>query len=231
MAKVANDSVNPDISLLRDINDFAKQAPRGVNRTVELLGGYGLIVLVAVLAGWCWWRIARRSPDAPAAVAGVLWALLAGGLALLVNIPIRALVQRPRPYVDHDGLDVLVRGGHHYSFVSDQAALTGAIAVGLFIVSRRLGAVAVLIAFAEGFTRVYLGSDYPTDAVGGFALGAATTLLLAPLGLALLTAFTTSLTTTRAAVLIRPHGTAAPFPEDTQTPRHQPDDKGQGLAA
>ncbi|MYS24295.1 undecaprenyl-diphosphatase [Streptomyces sp. DvalAA-14] len=226
MAEVANDSVNPDISLLRDMNDYARQAPHGVDRAVELLSAYGLLVVTALLAGWCWWRVARRSADAPAAVAGVLWALLAGGLALLANIPIRAFVRRPRPYTEHDGLDVLIHGGPHYSFVSDQAALAAAIGVGLFMVNRRFGAAALLIAVAEGFTRVYLGAHYPTDVIGGFALGAATTLLLAPLALALLTALTTTLTTTRLAGLIRARPDTLPPAEDAQAPRHRADDKG-----
>jgi undecaprenyl-diphosphatase len=226
MAEVANDSVNPDINLLRTINNLAKQAPRSVDRAVQVLGDYGLIALMAVLAGWCWWRVARRSSDAPAAVAGVLWAFLAGGLALLADIPIRAFVQRPRPYTQYDGLDVLVHGGHQYSFVSDQAALTGAIAVGLFMVSRLAGAAALVIALAEGFSRVYLGVYYPTDVIGGFALGAATTLLLAPLGLALLTSLTTSLTTTRAALLIRSRAATSSASESAQPPRQRADDKG-----
>jgi len=226
MAEVANDSVNPDISLLRGINDFAKESPHGVDRAVELLSGYGLIALMTLLAAWCWWRVARRSADAPAAVAGVLWSLLAGGLAVLVNIPIRAFVQRPRPSVDHDGLDVLVHGGHYYSFVSDHAAVAGAMAVGLFMVSRAVGLAALLLALAEGFTRVYLGVQYPTDVIGGFALGAATALLLAPLGLAVLTRATTSLTATRVSPLIRRRSPFPPPPEGAQPPRHHADDKG-----
>ncbi|WUH91834.1 phosphatase PAP2 family protein [Streptomyces sp. NBC_00433] len=227
MAEVASDSTNPDITLLRSINDLAKHAPRGVDRAVEVAGGYGLIALTALLAGWCWWRVARRSADAPAAVAGVLWACLAAGAALLLDIPVRALVQRPRPYVDHDGLDVLVRGQHASSFVSDHVALTAAVAVGLFMVSRKAGLIAVGAALAEGFAQVYLGAHYPTDVVGGFALGAATVLLLAPLGLALLTALTTRLARTRAAFLVvaRP----APYrrPPRTASPHrwHSADDK------
>jgi undecaprenyl-diphosphatase len=204
MAEVANDSVNPDISLLRDINGLARQAPHGVDRGVEILGEYGLVALCLLLAGWCWWRVARRAPraEAPVAVAGVAWAVAAGAVALLLAVPVRALVQRPRPYTEHDGLDVLIRPGHHFSFVSDHAALTAAVAVGLFMVSRGWGTVAIVLALAEGFTRVYLGVQYPTDVIGGFALGAATALLLAPLGLALFTALARRVAGTRAASLV-----------------------------
>lgn len=227
MAEVANDSANPDITLLRSINDLTRQTPRGLDRAVEFAGGYGLITLTALLAGWCWWRVARRSADAPAAVAGVLWSCMAAGIALLLNIPVRALVRRPRPYVDHDGLDVLVRGHHTTSFVSDHVALTAAVAVGLFMVSRKAGAIALGIALAEAFAQVFVGAHYPTDVVGGFALGAATVLLLAPLALALLTALTGALARSRASFLVcarpaparRPPRTASPHP------RHSAADK------
>lgn len=219
MAEVANDSVNPDISLLRDINDLAKRAPLGLDRMVAFIGEYGLVALALLLAVLCWWRVARRAEDAPAAVAGVLWSVLAAGASLLLNLPVRALVQRPRPAVDHDGLDILIRSGHGYSFVSDHAALTAAIAVGLFMVSRSFGTMALVVAVCEGFTRVFLGVQYPTDVIGGFALGAATVLLLAPLGLALLTRLTTVLSRSRASFLVSasprptsPHLGPAPSP-------------------
>lgn len=227
MADVANDSTNPDITLLRSINDLARQAPHGIDRAVEAAGAYGLVALTALLAGWCWWRVARRSADAPAAVAGVLWSCLSAGIALLLNIPVRALVQRPRPYVDHDGLDVLARGHHTASFVSDHVAFTAAVAVGLFMVSRAAGAVALAIALAEGFTQVYVGAHYPTDAVGGFALGAATALLLAPLALALLTALTTAVSRGRASFLVvaRPAPYGRPPRAGSPHRRHSAADK------
>lgn len=73
MAELAPDGSNPDVSLLRDINGLAKDAPRWLDRIMEFVGEYGLVVLMVLLLGWCWWRVARRSPEAPAAVAGVLW--------------------------------------------------------------------------------------------------------------------------------------------------------------
>jgi undecaprenyl-diphosphatase len=227
MAQVADDSANPDVSLLRTLNGLAGKAPRGVDKAVEFAGQYGLAALALLLAGWCWWRVARRSQDAPVAVAGVLWALLGGAAALLLGFPVRALVRRPAPDVDHAGLDVLAAGHHGSSFVSDHAALTAALAVGLFMVSRKAGLLAAALALAEGFTQVYLGSHYPTDVIGGFALGAATVLLLAPLAQAALTALTRRLTRGHAAFLV----TAPPAPPGRRAAaahhhwHHRADDK------
>jgi undecaprenyl-diphosphatase len=120
-------------------------------------------------------------------VAALVWAPLAAGIAVLVNVPIRGFVERPRPFVDHQGLDVLVSGKTDFSFVSDHATITMALGVGLFVANRRFGIAGIGLALLEGFCRVYMGVHYPTDVVGGFALGTAVALLLSPLASALLT--------------------------------------------
>ncbi|MEU8616222.1 phosphatase PAP2 family protein [Streptomyces sp. NPDC048623] len=189
MAGLASDGSNPDVSLLYDINGLAKAAPPWFDRVMEFVGEYGIMLgLVLVVLG-CWWSVRRRAAtgDSVAGVAGLLWAPLAAGIALLVNIPIRGFVDRPRPFKDHQGLEVLVAGKTDYSFVSDHATLAMAVAVGVFIAHRRYGLLAIGLALAEAFCRVYMGVHYPTDVVGGLALGTAVALLLAPLALALLT--------------------------------------------
>ncbi|MBB5940123.1 phosphatase PAP2 family protein [Streptomyces zagrosensis] len=193
---------NPDVSLLYDINGLAQDAPHWCDRVMEFVGEFGIVFgLLAMLFG-AWWS-ARKRPDAASAVAGLVWAPLAAGIALLANIPIRGFVERPRPFVDHQGLEVLVAGKSDYSFVSDHSTLVAAIAVGIFMVSRKYGVVALILALLAGFCRVYMGVHYPTDVVGGFALGTAVTLLLAPLAMMLLTPLMTAVAGSRAGWLVR----------------------------
>ncbi|MCL8017423.1 phosphatase PAP2 family protein [Streptomyces sp. AS02] len=188
MAGLAESGSNPDVELLYDINGLAKDAPRWFDRVMEYVGEYGLVLALILLVVWCWWSVRRRgAEDAASSVAALVWAPLAAAVAVLVNVPIRGFVERPRPFNDHQGLEVLVSGKTDYSFVSDHATIAMALAVGLFVANRKFGLVGIGIALLEGFCRVYMGVHYPTDVVGGFALGTAVALLLSPLAMALLT--------------------------------------------
>jgi undecaprenyl-diphosphatase len=191
MAGLAESGSNPDVDLLYDINGLAKDAPGWFDRIVGFVGEYGLLLAMVLLVVWCWWSVRRRGgQDAATSVAALVWTPLAAALAVLVNVPIRGFVERPRPFRDHQGIDVLVTGKTDYSFVSDHATITMAMAVGLFVANRKFGLVGIALALLEGFCRVYMGVHYPTDVVGGFALGTAVALLLSPLAMALLTPLT-----------------------------------------
>ncbi|MFD7863215.1 phosphatase PAP2 family protein [Streptomyces sp. NPDC057682] len=189
MAGLALDGSNPDVSLLYDINGLAKSAPTWFDRVMEFVGEYGIMLGMVLVALWCWWSMRRRGTleDSVSGVAGIVWAPLAAGIALLINIPIREFVERPRPFKDHSGLDVLVDGKNDFSFVSDHATMAMALGVGLFVAHRKFGIAAIALALLEGFCRIYMGVHYPTDVIGGFALGTAVALLLAPLAMMLLT--------------------------------------------
>ncbi|MFD5034402.1 phosphatase PAP2 family protein [Streptomyces sp. NPDC058405] len=189
MAGLVLDGSNPDVSLLYDINGLAKDAPSWFDRGMEFVGEFGIMLAMVLVVLWCWWSVRKRgsAEDSVTAVAGLVWAPLAAGVALLINIPIRGFVERPRPFMDHKGLEVLVAGKTDFSFVSDHATMAMAIGVGVFVANRKFGFVALGLALLEGFCRVYMGVHYPTDVIGGFALGTAVALLLTPLALALLT--------------------------------------------
>ncbi|MEW1656816.1 phosphatase PAP2 family protein [Streptomyces sp. NPDC093707] len=209
MAGLAFEGPNPDVDVLDGINGLAKGAPQWVNRAMEFLGEYGIVAALAVLCLVAWWTARRRHEGGPAAIAGLVWAPLAAGLALLVNVPIRGFVERPRPFKDHAGLAVLIPGKTDFSFVSDHATLTMAVGVGLFVAHRRFGLVGIGLALLEGFCRVYLGVHYPTDVVGGFALGTAVALLLAPLAQAVLVPLMTAVGRSPVAWLVRAPGRPA----------------------
>lgn len=106
MAGLETTGSNPDVGLLYDINGLAATAPDWVDRVVTFAGEYGLILALVLLTVWTWWRVRRTAcrEEAAGAVAAVVWAPLAAGIALLVNIPIRGFVARPRPAEQHRGI-------------------------------------------------------------------------------------------------------------------------------
>ncbi|MCK8681561.1 phosphatase PAP2 family protein [Streptomyces lichenis] len=242
MAGLASDGSNPDVGLLYDINGLAEGTPSWFDRAMAFTGEYGILIALVLLVLGCWWSVRRRggAEDSVAAVAGLVWAPLAAGVALLVNIPIRGFVERPRPFLDHQGLEVLVPGKTDYSFVSDHATLAMALAAGLFVAHRRFGLAAIGLALSEGFCRVYLGVHYPTDVIGGLALGTAVTLLLAPVALALLTPLVTAVARSgrlgrlvrSRRVAVRERGLAVPpVTERSPLPAPGTEPEEKGLAA
>ncbi|MGW7103391.1 phosphatase PAP2 family protein [Streptomyces sp. NPDC054838] len=193
MAGLTTGGPNVDVSLLYEINGLARRAPDWIDRAVSVIGDYGIPLALVLLVLWCW-RGVRRQDEASAAesLAALVWGPLAAGIALLVNVPLRELVGRPRPYLQHEGLEVVGGtggagfGGAGFSFVSGHATLAMALGVGIFLANRRFGLVGIGLALLEGLCRVYMGVHYPTDVVGGLALGTAVVLVPAPLAMAVL---------------------------------------------
>ena len=181
---------DPDVGLLYEVNGLARDAPTWAGRAIDYAGVYGTLIGLALLGLCAWWRVVRRKETREEAVTGfaaLLWTPLAAGIAVLVNVPIRGFVERPRPFLEHRGVDVLVQDQHSYSFVSGLSTLAMALAIGIFMVHRRYGLLGIAFAALAGLSRVYLGVHYPTDVIGGLALGAAVALLLAPPAMWLLT--------------------------------------------
>ncbi|SRR5581483_3397878 len=130
-----------------------------------------LLVVVVVFA-----RHERFAPVRRAAVA----AGLSAGLALLIVKIITEFYDRARPFVAHPGgVHLFAKHAADASFPSDHATASMAIAAA-FLLRRRFGLGALTLVFAAilDFGRVAAGFHYPTDVLGGAAIGALAALVL-----------------------------------------------------
>src|SRR3954454_18890715 len=131
----------------------------------------GLVAVLCVFA-----RHERFAPVRRAAVA----AGLSAGLGLLVGHLISDFYDRARPFVAHPGaIHLFARHAADSSFPSDHAIASMAIAVA-FLLRKRFawGVLTIVFAVILDFGRVAAGFHYPTDVLGGAAIGALAALAL-----------------------------------------------------
>ena len=138
------------------------------------LGSHSVLTLICVLAvGLC--LMARRFD--------VLAMLTFSGVgATVINFGLKALFARPRPSIVEPLVDV-----HTYSYPSGHALMSFALYLSFAAVTAELAAGfrtraylvcgGLLIAGIVGMTRIYLGVHYPSDVIGGWAIGGAWALL------------------------------------------------------
>ncbi|MGH2842468.1 MAG: phosphatase PAP2 family protein [Solirubrobacteraceae bacterium] len=133
---------------------------------VQVAEAVYLLVVVAICA---FARHERLAPLRRAAVA----AGLSAGLGLLVGKIITEFWDRARPFVAHPHvLDMFAKHGPDASFPSDHATASMAIAAA-FLLRRRYGWGILALVFSAilDFGRVAVGFHYPTDVLGGAAIG------------------------------------------------------------
>lgn len=153
------------------VNHFAQSTP-ALHTSMRVFAQYGVVLFAAVLA-LAWWQ-ARRDED-PQTMAAALWAPVGALVAIGLNQPLSNLVGEARPYTVFPHALVLVARSHDLSFPSDHAVMAGAVAAGVLLSSRRLGAFTWVAAVVLAFARVYVGAHFPLDVVIGLLFGAAVT--------------------------------------------------------
>lgn len=164
---LAFDGSGIDGSLFTSVTDFARHTT-WLNGAMELWTNLGLGVF-AVLMVLGWWR-ARRQDSAAMAVA--LAAPLAVGVAFAVAEVVKKMVGETRPCrsMPHAFIVETCPARSDYAFPSGHSTVAAATVAALFLLDRRLCAIAAVFALVEGFSRVYVGGHYPHDVLGSFVL-------------------------------------------------------------
>ena len=98
--------------------------------------------------------------------------------ALFVNLFLKVVIARPRPYTDPEGFFYplwLIMGQHTESdmcFPSGHTNAAFAAMVPLFILgNKKVSWLALVFGILMGISRIYLVVHYPTDVIGGFITG------------------------------------------------------------
>ena len=98
--------------------------------------------------------------------------------AILVNLFLKVVIARPRPYADVDGFfyPLWVMMGQHVesdmSFPSGHTNVAFAAMVPLFILgNKKVSWLAIVFGILMGLSRIYLVVHYPTDVIAGLITG------------------------------------------------------------
>jgi len=163
-----------DFQIFRSINGFAAQTRWGQPFMADYskygIGLFALMLVVGLL-------LARKRSRPERWIAAVAWSGIAALVAFGVDQIISNLVKRPRPFVTHPAVLVLVNRSKDFSFPSDHVSVATAIAVGLVFVNRKLGIAAIFLAFLMAFSRIYVGVHYPGDVFASLIIATAVVLL------------------------------------------------------
>lgn len=129
---------------------------------ISLLGNSGLfwVALSAILLFF---------PNTRRAGATMLVALLFS--FLFCNLTLKPLFDRIRPFVVNPDAVLLIAPPLDASFPSGHSAASFAAAAALFLQHKRSGVLALLLAAAIAFSRLYLYVHFPTDVIIGSLLG------------------------------------------------------------
>ncbi|MDD6160322.1 MAG: phosphatase PAP2 family protein [Oscillospiraceae bacterium] len=154
-----------DETVLRWIGEHLRLS--WLNGPVKLyttLGNAGLLFIVLTLV----LLMIRKTRKTGLAAAGGLIVDL-----LVVNITVKPLVSRLRPWVVMEGFETLLTSSDPNSFPSGHtcAAFAFAAAVCVTAPKKWMKAAALIVAALMGWSRLYVGVHFPSDVLAGVVIG------------------------------------------------------------
>lgn len=106
-----------------------------------------------------------------------VYGVISVGVTVMCSRGISLFYFRERPFVAHD-INLLLPHVESNSFPSDHASAAFAIAIMLFMFSKRIGLTYIGFAAVVSFSRIWVGKHYPTDVIAGALLGIAISIFI-----------------------------------------------------
>lgn len=128
---------------------------------ITTLGNGGIIWIISALI--IYFKRDKRSGSA------MIIALLM--CLLIVNLLVKPIVARARPFTVNTSIDLLISAPTDYSFPSGHTCASFACVFALFFNHDKLWKPAALLATLIAISRLYLYVHYPTDVLAGFIFG------------------------------------------------------------
>jgi undecaprenyl-diphosphatase len=139
--------------------------------TVELvISDYAIPVMASLVMFGLWFssKVGDSSGINQMAVLNAIGALAIANM--MVDWLINSFYFRPRPFINHE-VNLLFYEPTDSSFPSNPAAVSFAVATGIFYWNKPIGIILYCLAVIFSISRVYGGVSYPFDAFGGAMLG------------------------------------------------------------
>ena len=138
-------------------------------------------VPIFALATMALWFLARPGGPRKWKLASAS-ALVSAGMALLIAQVVATIWPRERPFAARPGAHVWGSRSHDPSFPSDHASAAFAIAFAILLIDLTAGSIFLAAAAVIAIGRVFVGSHYPADVLGGALVALAASLLVVRLG-------------------------------------------------
>jgi undecaprenyl-diphosphatase len=161
-----------DTAVTKLINSLASKS--GIlDLLMVLIAKWGIVLLVAIIA-LRWWS----KHDREMARYVVISCGFASALGLFLNHLLLLFVDRIRPY-DRGLTNLIVERSQDPSFPSDHSTAVFAIAFFLLLRQDRYAIPFLIAAVLVGFSRIYIGTHYFSDVIGGAVTAAAAVAIVA----------------------------------------------------
>ena len=164
--------MNPvDTEIALWLNDLAGNV-RFIDDLLRILASDYLMPLLFSTAVVALWFAGRTDLVRPRYQMASLVGMSSIGFSNLAVFTINSIWHRPRPYVElGEEINLLFYRATDPSFPANPVAIGFAAGAAAWLVNRQLAMWLMAGSLAYGFSRVYAGVFYPTDILGGAAVG------------------------------------------------------------